>query len=340
MDQVTSMNLTGRQKAATLLMLLGVERSSEILKHINAEELEKILLTIADVKTVPAEISESVLKEVTNLATKREEALSGGVEYTRQLINRAVDPRYKAQLLESISRRGQPTACKIIETKEPSQIARLLEDEHPQAVAVILSTLEEKPVADILAQMAPERQAEISKRLAQMEHVTPQVVRVVEAGLQKKLSNAFSVGEPDNSWRVSFLVKVLNLVDREVQKTIIDSLETVNPSLAENIRANLFTFDDLIKLDDRAMQRALRDVDKQDLALALKGAPESICELIYRNLSERARENLKEEIEVLGPQLARNVYAAQRRIVDVIRSLEEAEEIVIAGSGAGDEIIY
>jgi flagellar motor switch protein FliG len=138
---------------------------------------------------------------------------------------------------------------------------------------------------------------------------------------------------------VDFLVQMLNQVDRDVQKRIFETLEPSDPKLVEEIRANLFTFDDIQKLDDRTMQRVLREINKQDLSLALKGVPERLREIIYRNMSERARENLKEEIEILGPQLARDVYAAQRRIVDIIRGLEEAGEIVIAGSGAGNEII-
>jgi flagellar motor switch protein FliG len=165
------------------------------------------------------------------------------------------------------------------------------------------------------------------------------VVQVVERDLKNKLSGVLSEADFRATGGVSFLVKMLNQVDRGVQKTILEALEATNPKLVEEIRANMFTFDDLIKLDDRTMQRVLRDVNKSDLALALKAAPERLKEAVFRNLSERARENLKEEIEILGPQLAKNVYAAQRRIVEAVRALEEAGEIVIAGGGAEYEII-
>ncbi|HSO26825.1 MAG TPA: FliG C-terminal domain-containing protein, partial [Anaerolineales bacterium] len=176
-------------------------------------------------------------------------------------------------------------------------------------------------------------------RLATMDRVSPQVIQVVERSLKHKLSGVISEADFRSTGGVNFLVQVLNQVDRGVQKTIFDALEPTNPKLVEEIRANMFTFDDLVKLDDRTIQRILRDVNKQDLALALKGVPDRLREVIYRNLSERARENLKEEVELLGPQLAKNVYTAQRRIVDVVRTLEESEEIVITAGGNENEII-
>jgi flagellar motor switch protein FliG len=188
--------------------------------------------------------------------------------------------------------------------------------------------------------MSTELQVDVTLRLAQMDRISPQVIQQVERGLKRKLSGVLSEADFKATGGVSFLVKVLNQVDRGVQKTIFDALEQSNPKLAEEVRANMFTFDDLIKLDDRSIQRVLRDVNRQDLAMALKGAPEKIRELVFRNMSERARESLREELDILGPQLARNVYSAQRKIVDIVRSLEASEEIVVAGSGgAGSEII-
>jgi flagellar motor switch protein FliG len=165
------------------------------------------------------------------------------------------------------------------------------------------------------------------------------VVQVVERNLKNKLSSVLSEADFRATGGVTFLVKMLNMVDRGVQKTILEALEASNPKLVEEIRANMFTFDDLIKLDDRAIQRVLRDISKSELALALKAAPEKLKDKIFNNLSERARENLKEEIEILGPQLAKNVYAAQRKIVDAVRALEEAGEIVIGGGGENEVIL-
>jgi len=251
------MNVTqvsGLQKAAALLLSVGIDYSSAVLQFLNEDELERVLLACSEANPIPARVREEVL--------------------------------------------------------------------------------------DILSKMPPEIQTDVTLRLAQMDNITPQVVKVVEEGLKQKLATVFSEAAFMATGGVDFLVKVLNQIDRDVQNKIFDELEASNPNLAEEIRANLFTFDDLAKLDDKAVQRVLQDVNKQDLVLALKGAPETIRELIYRNLSERARENLKEELEILGPQLAKNVYEAQRRIVEVVRDLEQREEIIIAGSGVGNEIIY
>jgi flagellar motor switch protein FliG len=228
----------------------------------------------------------------------------------------------------------------MLKNANPIEVAALLQEEMPQTIALVLSYLEAKVAADILTSMSKENQVEVTLRLAAMDRVSPQVVQQVEKTLKSKLSSVINEADFRATGGVAFLVKMLNQVDRGVQKSIFEALETTNPKLVEDIRANMFTFDDVIKLDDRAMQRVLRDVNKADLALALKGAPEHLKEKVFQNLSERARENLKEEIDILGPQLAKNVYAAQRKIVDTCRSLEEAGEIVIAGSGGdGYEVI-
>ncbi|HZW04678.1 MAG TPA: FliG C-terminal domain-containing protein, partial [Anaerolineaceae bacterium] len=204
---------------------------------------------------------------------------------------------------------------------------------------LVLSYLEAKVAADILTSLPRDLQIEVTLRLAAMDRVSPQVVQVVERSLKNKLSSVISEADFRATGGVSFLVKMLNQVDRGAQKTIFEALEVSNPKLVEEIRASMFTFDDIANLDDRTIQRVLRDVNKSDLALALKAAPDRLKEKIFNNLSERARANLIDEIEVLGPQLAKNVYTAQRKIIDAVRTLEEAGEIVVGGGGDGYEII-
>jgi flagellar motor switch protein FliG len=211
----------------------------------------------------------------------------------------------------------------------------MLQDEHPQTIALVLSYLEAKLAADILTNLPTDLQIEVTLRLARMDRVSPQVVQVVERNLKQKLSGVLSAADFRATGGVNFLVKMMNQVDRDVQKRIFEAMEPTDPKLVEEIRASLFTFDDLATMDDRTMQRVLREVNKNDLALSLKGAPEKLRELVYRNLSERARDSLKEEIEILGPQLAKDVYASQRKIIELVRALEEAGEIVIVGSGGG-----
>jgi flagellar motor switch protein FliG len=305
----------------------------------NEGEIEQVLLALGNAGTIAPDIRHQALKEAVELSTEDTAQMRGGIEYSRQLLARAVGPRRGTEIMERISVHQQLSSFEMLKNANPTEVAALLQDEMPQTIALVLSYLEAKVAADILTSMSKENQVEVTLRLAAMDRVSPQVVQQVEKTLKSKLSSVINEADFRATGGVAFLVKMLNQVDRGVQKSIFEALETTNAKLVEDIRANMFTFDDVIKLDDRAMQRVLRDVNKADLALALKGASDHLREKVFNNLSERARENLKEEIDILGPQLAKNVYASQRKIVDACRALEEAGEIVIAGGGGGDEVI-
>ncbi len=327
---------SGIDKAAALLLGLGVDLSSRVLQYLTEGEIEQVLLVLGKAGTVSSEVRHEALQEACDLSMSDTAEMRGGIEYSRQLLARAVGPRRGTEILERISVHQQLSSFEMLKNANAAEVAALLQDEMPQTIALVLSYLEAKVAADILTSMSKENQIEVTLRLAAMDRVSPQVVQQVEKSLKSKLSSVINEADFRATGGVAFLVKMLNQVDRGAQKSIFEALETTNPKLVEEIRANMFTFDDLIKLDDRTMQRVLRDVNKNDLSLALKGAPERLREKVFGNLSERARENLKEEIEILGPQLAKNVYTAQRKIVDTCRTLEESGEIVIAGSG-GDE---
>ncbi len=336
-DAFTSQN--GLQKAAALLLCMGVDSSSKVLQYLGESELERVLLAVSELGPLQTDLRREVMHEAYAMSAASFNMTVGGVEYSRQLLARAVGPRRGAEILERISASQQLSSFDILRNADPTQIAGLLQEEHPQTIALVLSYLEAKLAAEIMTHLPSDLQVEVTLRLAKMDRVSPSVVDVIERGLKHKLSGVISLAGFRETGGVSFLVKMLNQVDRGVQKSIFESLESVNPSLVDEIRSNMFTFDDLVKLDDRSMQRVLREVNKQDLSLALKGAPEKVRELVYRNLSERARDSLKEEVELLGPQLAKNVYGAQRRIVEIVRSLEEKEEIMIGGGGAEYAII-
>ncbi len=336
MDDV---QLTGLDKASALLLTLGVDASSKVLQYLGEGEIERVLLALSKANMVPQDLRREVVREAYELSLEGASTMSNGIEYSRQLLSRAVGPRRGAEILERISAHQQMSSFEMLRNADPAQVANLLQDELPQTIALVLSYLEAKVAADILTNFDGALQIEVTLRLAVMDRVSPQVVQIVERGLKNKLSGVISEADFRATGGVAFLVKMLNQVDRGVQKTIFEALEQTNPKLVEEIRANMFTFDDLTKLDDRTMQRVLRDISKTDLALALKAAPDRLRDLVFRNLSERARDNLREEIEILGPQLAKNVYAAQRRLVDAVRALEEAGEIVIGGAGGEYEVI-
>jgi flagellar motor switch protein FliG len=327
---------TGIEKASALLLGLGVELSSKVLQYMNEGEIEQVLMVLGKGNTILPEIRHEALVEACELSSSDAAEMRGGIEYSRQLLARAVGPRRGTEILERISVHQQLSSFEMLKNANAPEVATLLQDEMPQTIALVLSYLDAKVAADILTSMSKEIQIEVTLRLAAMDRVSPQVVQQVEKSLKSKLSSVINEADFRATGGVAFLVKVLNQVDRGTQKSIFEALEVSNAKLVEEIRANLFTFDDVIKLDDRTIQRVLRDINKADLALALKGAPDRLKEKILNNLSERARENLKEEIDILGPQLAKNVYASQRKIVDAVRSLEEAGEIVIAGGGGGE----
>jgi flagellar motor switch protein FliG len=330
---------SGLDKASALLLGLGVELSSKVLQYLTEGEIERVLLALGRVGAVSPEVRRIALEEAVELGMAGNSMRGGGVEYSRQLLARAVGPRRGAEILERISVHQQLSSFEILRNANPQEVATLLSEEMPQTIALVLSYLEAKVAADILTSLPRELQIEVTLRLAMMDRVSPQVVQVVERNLKNKLSSVISEADFRATGGVSFLVKMLNMVDRGVQKTIFEALETSNPSLVEEIQSNMFTFDDVAELDDKTIQRVLRDISKADLAMALKASPERLREKIFHNLSERARDNLKDEIDVLGPQLAKNVYAAQRRVVDAVRALEEAGEIVIGGGGEEYEVI-
>ncbi len=327
--------ISGLEKATALLLTLGVETSSRVLQYLGEAEMERLLLTISESGSVPTDTRQAALEEAYALGISGVDLVGGGTEYTRQLLARAVGPRRGAEILERISARQQISSFEMLRNADTSQVAVMLQDEHPQTIALVLSYLEAKLAADILTNLPTDLQIDVTLRLARMDRVSPQVVQVVERNLKQKLSGVLSAADFRATGGVNFLVKMMNQVDRDVQKRIFEAMEPTDPKLVEEIRASLFTFDDLAKMDDRTMQRVLREINKNDLALSLKGAPEKLKDLVYRNLSERARDSLKEEIEILGPQLAKDVYASQRKIIELVRALEEAGEIIIVGSGGG-----
>jgi flagellar motor switch protein FliG len=338
-ENTGTITVSGLEKASALLLTLGVDSSSRVLQYLGEAEIERVLLALSKANTLPNALRRDVMLEAYQMAVGGGSTVGNGIEYSRQLLSRAVGPRRGAEILERISAHQQLSSFEMLRNADPTQVATLLQDELPQTIALVLSYLEAKVAADILTNFPKDLQIDVTLRLAVMDRVSPQVVQVVERGLKNKLSGVISEADFRATGGVTFLVKMLNQVDRGVQKTIFEALDTTNPKLVEEIRASMFTFDDLTKLDDRTIQRVLRDVGKGDLALALKACPEKLRDMIFRNLSERARDFLKEEIDILGPQLAKNVYTAQRKIVDAVRALEESGEIVLGGGGEDYEVI-
>lgn len=330
--------LTGKQKAAIVLVALGTEVASKILPHLNEAEVEELSLEIARLGSIPAEVRQQVIKEFYEICLAQNLALEGGLDHARTMLEQAFGSEKAQEILERLTRALQMLPFDSIKGVHPAQLSTFLADEHPQTIALVLAYLEPQTAAAVISNLPPELRPEVAERLATMGSTPPDVIRRVEAVLQRKLSSIASQ-ELSAAGGVKSLVEVLQWVDRNTERAIFDYLNDTNPELAEEVRKLMFTFEDLLQLDDRAIQQVLKEVDMKELALALKGASDALKEKIFRNMSERAVNMLKEEIEFMGPVRVRQVEEAQQRIVSIVRRLEEAGEIVISRGGEEEMLI-
>jgi flagellar motor switch protein FliG len=330
-------NLTGSKKAAILLISLGPELSSLLFKHLSEEEVEKLTLEIANIRRVPQEEKDEIFQEFYQMWLASDYISQGGIEYARELLEKAFGEKKASEIIGRLTATLQVRPFDFIRKADPGQLINFIQNEHPQTIALILAYLEPDQAASVLSALPSELQVDVARRIALMDRTTPEVLREVEKVLERKLSSVMSQ-DYTTAGGVQALVEVLNRVDRSTEKTIIETLEVQDPELADNVKKLLFVFEDIVHLDDRSVQLILREVDSHDLALALKGAGEEVMSKIERNISKRAAQMLKEDIQYMGPVRLRDVEEAQQRIVAVIRSLEEQGQIIITRGGK-DEII-
>ncbi len=328
---------TGIQKAAILLIALGPERSADIFKHLKEDEIEELTLEIANTRSVSPQVKEDVLNEFYQICLAQQYIAEGGIGYAKELLDKALGEDRAKEVITKLTASLQVRPFEFVRKTDPSQLLNFIQDEHPQTIAMILSYLTSAQAALVIGALPPEKQADVAKRIAMMDRTSPDVIKEVERVLEKKLSSLVNqdytiVGGVDA------IVNILNTVDRTTEKHIMESLEIEEPELADEIRKKMFVFEDILLLDDRAIQRVLRDVDNADLGVALKAANEEVQNVIFKNLSKRLAAMIKEDMEFMGPVRMKDVEEAQQKIVNVIRKLEDSAEIVIA-RGGGDEII-
>lgn len=329
--------MTGRQKAAHLLISLGPENSSKIFRHLQEEELEQITLEIANVRRTSSEHASEIMAEFYQMCLANQYISQGGIAYATEVLEKALGHEKAMDIINRISASLQVRPFDFVRKTEPAQVLSFIQNEHPQTIAMILAYLDSNKSSIILSALAPDRQVEVARRIALMDNTSPEVIKEVERVLERKLSSV-TPQEVSSAGGVKSVVEILNRVDRGTEKTILDALEVEDPELAESIKKLMFVFEDLIQLDDRSIQRVLREVENHDLGLALKGASEDVSNKVFANMSKRASEMLSEDIQFMGPVRLRDVQEAQQRIVNIIRRLEDTGEIVVA-RGGGDEII-
>lgn len=328
---------TNKQKAAMLLITLGPEKSAKIFKYLKEEEIEDLTLEIANIKAVSPKVKEEVLQEFYEMCLAQEYITEGGINYAKQLLEKALGTDKALEVINKLTVSLQVRPFEFARKTEASQLLNFIQNEHPQTVALILSYLRPNQAAEIMGALPPEIQADIARRIAMMDRASPDVITQIEREFEKRLSTLVSedyttVGGIDS------IVGIINQVDRATEKNIMENLEVDEPELAEEIKKRMFVFEDIATLDPRSIQRVLREVDNHKLAIALKNVSNDVREIILANVSKRLGSMILEDLEFMGPKRMKEVDDAQQEIVNIIRKLEDAGDIVVS-RGGGDDIL-
>jgi len=329
--------LTGREKAAMLLITLGPELSAQIFRHLKDDEIEQLTLEIANIRTVSPGEKERVLQEFYQICLAQQYITEGGIGYAKDILEKALGTEKTMDIINKLTVSLQVRPFDFVRKADPTQVLNFIQSEHPQTIALILSYLKPAQAAGVLSALSQDKQADVARRIAQMDRTSPEVIKEVERVLEKKLSSLVTE-DYTAAGGIQAIVDVLNSVDRGTERYIMDTLEIEDSDLAEEIRKRMFVFEDILQLDNRAVQRFMREIDNSQLAIALKGSSEEVQNLIFANMSKRLAEQIREDLDFMGPVRLKDVEEAQQKIVNVIRKLEDAGEIVIS-RGGGDELI-
>lgn len=330
--------MDGTDKAAILLLYLGPEATSRVFEHMDDAEIKQISKSMAKLGHVPHSVIQEVVNEFTNMTNPETGIFSQGEEFVRKILEQTLGPQKAEMLLKEISSSSFGDMVDILANLDAKTIANFLSQEHPQTIAVILAKLRAKQTGEIIAMLPQELQAEVVMRIADVDQVSPEILEDIDEVIKRELTamggiQRYKVGG------VEKVVDMFNYLDRSKEKQILDKLDVLNPPLAEVIRKHLFTFDDIFKLDDRSIQGIMRELSNDTLTLAMKTAPDQIKEKIFRNISSRAAEMIKEDLEVMGPVRLSDVEKAQGEIIKIVRRLEEEGKVVLAGRGGDDVLV-
>ncbi len=337
-DGVDTSSVSGAKKAAIVMVALGSEASSEVFKNLEEHEVEQLTTEIAQLGDVTSEMRQAVLDEFHNLAMAHQFISQGGIDYAREILDTALGPRKAREVLEKVEQRIRTTGFNLLENVEPQQVVNFIQKEHPQTIALLVSHMEPPNAASVISALPQEVQVDVATRMATMESISPDTLSQIEEVLVERVKALFG-GDVSKIGGVKEVAEVLNNVDRSTEKNILGNLERENPELATEIKNLMFVFEDVMLLDDRSMQRVLKEIDTKELSTALKGASEELQDKFFRNMSSRASEMIKEEMEFMGPVRLKDVEEIQQRVVDVIRKLEEDGEIIISGRGGEEDVI-
>lgn len=328
--------LTGKEKAAILLIALGPQKSAEIFKHLSEEEIEELTLEIANMRVVSPEEKEMVIEDFYQLCLAQEYISEGGINYAKDVLERALGSQKAVDVINKLTASLQVRPFEFIRKADPNQLLNYIQNEHPQTIALILAYLGANQAGQILSKLPLEKQSEVARRIAIMDRTSPEVIKEIEKVLETKFSSLISQ-DYTSAGGIQSIVSILNAVDRGTEKHIMEELELQDAELSEEIRKRMFVFEDIVTLDSRSIQRFIREIDNSQWAVALKGSSEEVKEVIFSNMSKRLVEMIKEDMEFMGPVRLKDIEEAQQNIVNIIRRLEETGEIVTPRGG--DEVI-
>jgi len=330
--------LSGLQKSAILMLSLDQAVASEILKNLEVNQIEELSREIAGLGPVAQGTRDEVVNEFYQLALARSYADEGGWEYAKNLISKSLPEADAKKIIEQVNQTIQSAPFAFLQKAESENLLTFIQDEHPQTIALILAHLKPTKASEILVGLPSQKQVEVVKRIANMEQTNPEVIKEVERGLEHRLA-AMITQTFEKAGGVETVAEMLNLADRSTEKAIMEGLEAEDPDLVEQIRRLMFVFEDIMMVNDKGIQSMLKEIDNDDLALALKTASQDLKDKIFKNMSERAAQLIKEDMDYMGPVRVSDVEAAQQKIVDVVRRLEESGEIIIAGRGGEKDLV-
>ena len=331
-------DMNGVTKAAVLLLALDKDAGGLILKQLEPKAVEEVTRELASIGFIPESVRDDVIDEFYQLAIAQSWASEGGLNYAKQLLEQSLDPKEANRVLQQISQQVRKTPFSFLQKAETQNLLAFIQDEHPQTIALIVSHMPYHKASEILAALPAPKQVEVVKRVANMEQTNPEIISEVEKGLENRLSSMLTQSF-EKIGGVESVAEMLNLVDRTTEKGIMEGLEAEDPDLVEEIRRLMFVFEDILLVNDKGIQSVLKEIDNDELALALKTASDDLKQKIFGNMSERAAALINEEMEFMGPVRVSDVESAQQRIVDVVRRLEDAGEIIISGRGGEKEMI-
>ncbi|MGN6685955.1 MAG: flagellar motor switch protein FliG [Actinomycetales bacterium] len=319
----------GLRKAAILLVQMGKEASAKILGQMRESEVEEITAEIVRLRNLDPTIADSVVEEFHELVKARRYVGQGGLAFAQEVLEASMGAEKARDLVARLSASFSEMPFHFLSRADPRQILSFLSDEHPQTIALVLAHLRSDQASIVLSGLSPDVQADVAHRIATMEQTSPEVIRTVESMFERRMSSVLAPQDMMTVGGLQPLVDIINRADRGTERLILEGLERRDPQLAEEVRSRMFMFEDIVTLDDKAIQLVLRQVEAAELATALKGVAEPVRDKIMRNLSERAAENLRDEIEMLGPVRLRTVEESQAKIVQAIRMLEESGQITV-----------